>query len=140
MRLLARPSILIACLAAASLAQPLEDPVLRTPSIPDSELLHKVEPEYPAAAVKRRIQGVVRFSAIIGTDGRVSQLRLLSGHPLLVPAARRAARQWIYVPKLLNGRPARVITSVRIPFTLDAYGRPFSVPSPPLGKRISRFH
>jgi protein TonB len=98
--------------------------VLRIPMMPEWELLHKVAPDYPAAALQRHIQGVVRFTALIGKDGRIQRLSLVSGHPLLVSAARRAARQWIYQPATIHGRPVRVITQIEVRFVLDARGNP----------------
>jgi TonB family protein len=105
--------ILFALLFAA------DHPILRAPSMPASKLVSKVDPVYPPLALERRIHGAVRFQVIIATDGTIERLRLLSGHPLLVPAAREAVKQWIYEPTLLNGKPARVITQISVPFELD---------------------
>jgi len=88
------------------------------------KLLHKVDPEYPSAALRGRIQGIVRFTAIIGKDGHIERLRLISGHPLLVRAARKAAEQWVYRPTLLSDKPVRVITEIYVYFQLDPYGNP----------------
>jgi periplasmic protein TonB len=96
--------------------------------MPEWQLLHRVDPEYPSAALAHRIQGTVRFSAIIAKDGHIEALRLISGHPLLVPAARKAAQQWIYRPTLLGDKPVRVITTIDVPFRLDAYGNPAKEP------------
>ncbi len=74
-----------------------------------------MEPVYPADA---RIQGDVRFDATIGTDGKIVKLQLLSGHPLLVPAAFDAVQQWIYHPTLLNNEPVEVMTEITVNFTL----------------------
>ncbi len=62
---------------------------------------------------------MVRLSVLIGTDGRVENVRVVSGHPLLVTAALEAVRQWIYQPTLLNGKPVQVITTVDVNFALD---------------------
>ena len=80
-------------------------------------LLEKVDPVYPPLARQARIQGTVRFTAIIGRDGHVLNLQLISGHPLLVSAAREAVRQWVYRQTLLNGKPVEVITSIDVNFT-----------------------
>jgi len=61
----------------------------------------------------------VRFTAIIDREGRVQNLQLVSGHPLLVEAARAAAMQWEYKPTLLNGLPAEVVTQLDVNFTLN---------------------
>ena len=123
-------TLIAAGLTASASAQHNGEPVLRTPSLPESQLLHKVEPEYPAAALQRRIQGTVRFTATIGKDGHIERLRLISGHPLLVRAARVAAEQWIYRPTLSGGKPIRVITTIDIHFQLDSYGRPLKNGNP----------
>jgi protein TonB len=69
--------------------------------------------------MQARIQGVVLFTVVIGKDGRVSNVQLVSGHPLLVAAARDAVRQWVYKPTLLNGEPVEVVTEVAVNFTLS---------------------
>ena len=92
--------------------------------MPESRILRKVSPVYPIAAVQHRIQGNVWFSALIGKDGRVENLRCISGHPLLIAAAQDAARQWAFRPATVGGVPVRVITRIRIQFDLATYIRP----------------
>jgi protein TonB len=70
-------------------------------------------------AKQARIQGVVRFTAIIGRDGTIQNLTLVSGHPLLVSAAQEAVKQWRYKPTLLNGEPVEVVTQIDVNFTLN---------------------
>jgi TonB family protein len=84
-----------------------------------NNLVHKVQPAYPPLARQARIQGTVRFTATIGKDGHIIDLSLVSGHPLLVPAATEAVQQWIYRPTLLNGNPIEVVTVIDINFTLS---------------------
>ncbi len=81
-------------------------------------LIRSVDPVYPPLALQARIQGTVRFTAIIGRDGHLQNLQLVSGHPLLVQAAREAANQWEYKPTLLNGEPVEVVTIVEVNFRL----------------------
>ncbi len=81
-------------------------------------LLTKVAPEYPGAAKDKRIQGVVLLAVIIDREGKVSNIQLISGHPLLAPAAIDAVKQWKYKPYLLNGEPIEVETQVTVNFTL----------------------
>jgi TonB family protein len=85
-----------------------------------ANLIRKVAPVYPALARQARIQGVVRFQAVVGRDGAVRSLQLISGHPLLVEAARDAVRQWVYRPILLNGTSVEVITTIDVNFALPA--------------------
>jgi protein TonB len=79
----------------------------------------KVQPKYPKDARKQRIQGPVVMQAIIGTNGDVIDLRLVSGHPLLAPAAMGAVKQWKYRPYMLNGSPIEVETMITFNFTLS---------------------
>jgi TonB family protein len=85
--------------------------------------LHRVNPVYPSLAKQARIQGTVRFNAIVGKDGSIKNLTLVSGHPLLVQPAQEAARQWRYQPTLLNGEPAEVQTQIDLNFTLADGGQ-----------------
>ncbi|HEY4363029.1 MAG TPA: energy transducer TonB [Bryobacteraceae bacterium] len=78
-----------------------------------------VQPNYPTLAKSARIQGAVHFSAIISKDGTIQKLTLLSGHPLLVEAARSAVLQWVYQPTLLNTEPVDVETDITVNFTLQ---------------------
>ncbi len=84
-----------------------------------TRLIYSVRPVYPELAKKARIQGVVRLVALVGTDGAIEKLRLLSGHPLLVKAAMDAVKQWRYEPYRVMGEPAAVATTIDIHFTLD---------------------
>jgi periplasmic protein TonB len=63
---------------------------------------------------------VVKLSVIIGTEGKIQQVQIEGGHPLLVPAAIEAVRQWEYKPTLLNGKPVEVVTVVEVVFDLPA--------------------
>lgn len=81
-------------------------------------LITKVDAIYPPLALQARIQGVVRFNIVIGKEGRVSNIQLVSGHPLFVAAATDAVRQWVYKPTLLNGQPVEVVTEADVNFTL----------------------
>lgn len=85
-----------------------------------AKLLHEVEPQYPELAKEARVGGVVRLKAIIGANGRVQDLTLLSGQPLLVNAAMNAVRQWVYKPTYLNGVPVEVLTEVDVDFHLSS--------------------
>lgn len=90
----------------------------------ERNLIHKVDPEYPALARQARIQGTVRFDATIGKNGHIDNLQLVSGHPLLVAAATEAVKQWVYKPTLLNGNPTEVATTIDVTFTLNGVPPP----------------
>lgn len=82
-------------------------------------LIRKIEPTYPVLARSARISGDVVLKAIISKDGSIQDLQLVSGHPMLVPAAIDAVRQWHYRPYLLNGQPVEVETTITVIFTLS---------------------
>lgn len=81
-------------------------------------MLRRVNPVYPPLAKSARIQGTVALSAIIGKDGRIAELTVVSGHPMLIQAALGAVQQWQYKPTLLNGTPVEVATQINVVFTL----------------------
>jgi len=84
-----------------------------------ANLIHKVEPVYPPLAAQNGIEGTVRFTVIIDKEGHVSNVQLVTGHPVLVEAARNAVMQWMYKPTLLNGLPVEVVTQVDVSFKLQ---------------------
>ncbi|HKV81751.1 MAG TPA: energy transducer TonB [Candidatus Sulfotelmatobacter sp.] len=91
-------------------------------------LINKVAPVYPQLARQSRIQGTVTLRAEIGKDGNVENLQLISGHPMLVPAAIEAVKQWKYKPYLLNGQAVLVETQIQVNFSLR--GDPPDQPAP----------
>ncbi len=82
-------------------------------------LIQKIEPKYPPLALAARIWGQVVLKAIITKEGETKELQLVSGHPMLVPAAIEAVSQWHYRPYLLNGEPTEVETTVTVTFQLN---------------------
>jgi periplasmic protein TonB len=83
-------------------------------------LIQRMEPTYPILAKAARVQGDVVLSAIIDANGQIKNLQLVSGHPMLVPAAIAAVKQWRYKPYLLNGQPVEVETTITVIFTLTS--------------------
>jgi len=83
-----------------------------------ARLVNRVQPVYPPLAKQTRISGTVKLHAIIGKDGTVQQLQVVSGHPLLVQSALDAVKQWRYQPTLLNGDPVEVETEIDVIFSL----------------------
>jgi periplasmic protein TonB len=91
-------------------ATPAPDQVVRlTSKLTQGRVLRRVQPPYPAIAHKARIQGTVQVQIDISESGAVTNVTLLSGHPLLRDAAVQAAKQWLFIPTELNGRPVRAI-------------------------------
>ncbi len=84
-----------------------------------AKLIKKVVPAYPALARQARISGTVHLEGIVSKDGTIRNLQVINGHPLLVPAAVDAVRQWVYRPTLLNGVPVEVIAPIDVVFTLN---------------------
>jgi protein TonB len=80
--------------------------------------LKRVEPKYPPKAIAAHIQGRVRLLGVLGVDGRIHELRVLSGPPLLVQAAFDAVWQWVYAPTLLNGQAVEVEAPIQLNFIL----------------------
>jgi periplasmic protein TonB len=83
-------------------------------------LIQRTEPTYPTLARAARVQGDVVLSAVIDTNGQIQNLQLVSGHPMLVPSALAAVKQWRYKPYLLNGQPVEVETTITVIFTLSS--------------------
>jgi TonB family protein len=79
-------------------------------------LVTKVDPSYPAEARKQHVAGTVLLCILIDRDGNVSQVQVVSGHPLLIQAAVEAVKQWKYRPYLLHGKRVEVVTTVLIKF------------------------
>lgn len=83
-----------------------------------ASILSQTRPLYPPLARQARIQGNVVLHAIIDKEGKVAQLEVVSGHPLLVQAALDAVKQWRYKPTQLNGDPVEVDTTITVTFTM----------------------
>ncbi|HUQ49306.1 MAG TPA: energy transducer TonB [Terriglobales bacterium] len=76
------------------------------------------KPVYPPIAKNARISGSVVLQATISKNGNIENLRLVNGHPMLVPAAMDAVKQWRYKPYLLNGDPVEVETQITVNFSI----------------------
>ncbi len=83
-----------------------------------ASIITQTRPLYPPLARQARIQGNVVLHAIIDKDGKVAQLEVISGHPLLVQSALDAVKQWRYKPTTLNGDPVEVDTTITVTFTM----------------------
>jgi len=93
--------------------------VLVSQGVSQGLLLTQVAPVYPPLARQARIKGTVVLRAVISKDGSIESLTLESGHPMLVPAAMDAVKQWKYKPYFLNGEPVEVETTINVNFTLE---------------------
>ena len=81
-------------------------------------LVNKITPPYPPMAKMARVQGSVVLQAVISKQGTIENLRVVSGHPMLVQSALDAVKQWRYRPYLLNGEPVEVETQITVNFSL----------------------
>ncbi len=93
---------------------------VRISHMSEGDLVHKVLPVYPPLARSARIQGQVVLQAVISQQGAIEDLKVLSGNPMLVPAAIEAVRQWRYRPYVLNDEPVDVETQITVNFYLGA--------------------
>ena len=85
-------------------------------NVQSANLIRKNAPQYPDTARSTGITGDVRLSIIIGRDGTIQNVQVISGHPLLVKSALEAVETWLYRPTLLNGSPVEVVTTVTVSF------------------------
>lgn len=119
-RRLAALAALLACLASIATPQAAPQRVRVSAGVESGLLQSKVDPVYPPLARQASIQGVVTLHVIISREGDVENIQLVSGHPMLAPAAIEAVKQWKYKPFLLNGEPVIVETQVMVNFVLSA--------------------
>jgi TonB family protein len=90
------------------------------PPSPDcGRMIHHARAVYSKEAKKAHIEGTVRFNILVTRTGEVGDLQLVSGNPLLVPAALAAVKQWRWAPCLLNGEPIEIKTTADVSFTLS---------------------
>jgi TonB family protein len=98
---------------------PMQEGTVRIGSeIAEAALISKTAPVYPSEAVMARIQGSVEFSIKVGPDGKVSDITLVSGHPLFVGPAKDAVSKWVYHPAVQEGKAIPFVTEVVVPFKL----------------------
>jgi periplasmic protein TonB len=93
-------------------------PPLRLSHMSDGDLIRKILPAYPPLARSAHVQGQVVLQAVISKQGAIENLKVVAGHPMLVPAAIEAVRQWRYRPYVLNNEPVEVETQITVNFSL----------------------
>jgi TonB family protein len=99
-------------------AQPVHLKVNIAAGVAVGMISRKTAPTYPPDALAARVSGTVALQVLIGTDGHVNELKVMSGPPELQQAAADAVRTWVYRPYLLNGTPVEVNTTVNVVFAL----------------------
>ena len=86
--------------------------------VQEARLIHRVSPAYPEIPKRARLETTVELRAVIGRDGTIQELQVLSGNPLLYQETLRAVEQWRYRPTLLSGVPVEVETRITVVFRL----------------------
>lgn len=84
-----------------------------------AEPIQRVQPVYPPIARASRISGTVELMGVLGTDGHIHEIKVISGHPFLSKAAVDAVMQWVYRPTILNGQPVEVQAPISVRFILN---------------------
>lgn len=97
---------------------PRDIETVRLPASRKPRLVKKVDPKYPADALKAKIQGRVIIDLTIDIYGKVKSAKVISGHPLLNPAALQAVKQWVFEPHILKGGAKPVKFVVKVNFLL----------------------
>ena len=113
-----RNSILEALNSAPPPLRPVQTRPIQISHMAPGNLIYRVQPQYPEIARQERIQGMVALRAIISKAGTIENLTVEGGHPMLVPSAIKAVRQWRYRPYVLNGEPVEVETEITVNFIL----------------------
>jgi protein TonB len=101
-----------------NLSKPTPQRVRLSQGVSKGLLVYRIEPHYPTVAREAHIQGIVVLTAVVDKDGIIQNLQVVTGHPMLTPAAIDAVKQWRYKPFLLNGQPVGVETTVTVTFSL----------------------
>lgn len=115
----APPAVKVEPAAAPKAAVAPKAPVPVGGKVQEAKLIHRVIPAYPPLAKQARVSGVVQLTGWIAANGRIRELTVVSGHPLLVRAAVEAVSQWVYQPTLLNGETVEVVAPISVHFILN---------------------
>ena len=99
-------------------APPEESPVLANAEDIRERLVYKIAPVYPPLARQARIQGTVVLRIFINKLGEVRDVELVSGHPMLAPAAGEAVKKWRYMPYESGGKAVEIQTEVQVIFRM----------------------
>jgi TonB family protein len=78
----------------------------------------RVEPEYPAIAKQLKLQGSVELEAVVGEDGSVGDVQIISGNPVLTKAAVQAVKKWKFTPAIEDGKPIKAVAPVELLFKI----------------------
>jgi periplasmic protein TonB len=115
------PAITTPATVAAAIVKPTPEiakPILVSGGVLAAKLIKQVVPQYPTLARQTRVQGIVHLLGVVAKDGRIQNLRVIDGHPILRQAALDAVSQWVYSPTILSGQPVEVEAPIEVNFTL----------------------
>ena len=113
---------------------PEPEPPKKPPSVPEesektivkvggrvvpAQIISQQKPIYPENARRARVEGAVTLNAIVSTEGTLQEIRVVSGHPLLVEAALDCVRKWRYRPGTLNEQAIEMPLTIRVVFVLN---------------------
>jgi protein TonB len=91
----------------------------RVSTVAASVVTESVRPDYPMLARQMKVQGSVVLQALVGRDGMIQDLQVLSGPPILSTAAREAVRQWHFKPHYLGNQTVETETRITVNFTIS---------------------
>ena len=92
---------------------------LQISQVLEGNLIQRIQPMYPPAAKLAGLQGAVVLQAIISREGKVEEIAVVDGNPILARAAVAAVKQWLYRPYYLNKEPVEVQTQITVNFLLE---------------------
>lgn len=115
------PTVPPPAVAVIKAPEPMEitKPVRVSGGVLAAKLITQIVPKYPPFARQTRVSGTVRLLGVIAKDGRVRDLRVIDGPPLLRAAALDAVSQWVYAPTLLGGQAVEVEAPIEVHFQLN---------------------
>ena len=104
--------------APVNVPRPSNDVVKISQGVSEGLVLKRVPPRYPPQAMQLHKEGAVQLQATVTKTGDISNIKVLSGDPMLARAAEDAVKQWKYKPYYLNGEPVDVQTQITVNFKL----------------------
>lgn len=105
--------------ASSSVARPSLATVRVSQGVSQGLVIKRVQPKYPQAALSTHAHGAVQIEATIDKEGKVTNVKVLNGDPMLAKAATDAVRQWRYKPYYLDGEPVEIQTQITVNFKAD---------------------
>ena len=110
--------VFLVLLGAIACAMPALAQVRLSPQAAEGRLVEQTDPVYPPLATATRLQGTVKVDVTVSESGRIASTKLISGHPLVVPAALDAIKKRRYTPYVADGGPTSFVATVEIAFSM----------------------